>query len=202
MPEASPQMQVRDGRAWHVGSDKQIAWINEGVTPGLSITASIPPMFAAYATLVFPLGLESSREDTRPAEDRFDDALLRVLCGHTDPQSWWLGFLDTGASDVVFVDAPRVRMYSGWNYVLVHAGPREARTWRSDEDRWFTALPEVMFPADRSWLVSSLWDDAWAGIGGSERNKRIRPSQTCGRRACPTSCTSGCGASRRAPSWF
>lgn len=25
-----------------------------------------------------------------------------------------------------------------------------------------------MFPADRSWLVSSLWDDAWAGVGGSD----------------------------------
>ena len=24
-----------------------------------------------------------------------------------------------------------------------------------------------MFPADRSWLVSSLWDDAWVGVGGS-----------------------------------
>ena len=25
-----------------------------------------------------------------------------------------------------------------------------------------------MFPADRSWLVSSLSDDAWAGVGGSD----------------------------------
>ena len=72
-----------------------------------------------------------------------------------------------GASDVVLDGARRVRMYSGWSYVLVQAGPHEARTWRSDERRWFTALPELMFPADRSWLVSSLWDDAWAGVGGS-----------------------------------
>jgi hypothetical protein len=133
----------------------------------MSITASIPPVFAAYATLVFPLGLEASRDHVRPAEDRFDDALLRVLSAYTECQSWWLGFLDTGASDVVFGDAPRVRMYSGWNYVLVRAGPQEARTWRNDEGRWFTALPELMFPADRSWLLSSLWDDAWAGVGGS-----------------------------------
>lgn len=28
-------------------------------------------------------------------------------------------------------------------------------------------LPELMFPADHSWLVSSLWDDAWACVGGS-----------------------------------
>ena len=90
-----------------------------------------------------------------------------MLCAHTEAQPWWLGFLDTGASDVVFDDALRVRVYSGWNYVLVQAGPHEARTWRIDERRWFTALPELMFPADRSWLVSSLWDDAWAGVGGS-----------------------------------
>lgn len=64
-------------------------------------------------------------------------------------------------------DAPRVPIYSGWNYVLVQAGRREARTWRADDGRWFTALPELMFPADRSWLVSSVWDDAWAGVGGS-----------------------------------
>jgi hypothetical protein len=25
-----------------------------------------------------------------------------------------------------------------------------------------------MFPADHSWLLSSLWDDAWAGVGGSD----------------------------------
>ena len=168
MPNPSPQRQIKDGRAWLTGTDEEVAWINDGVTAGRSITASIPPIFAAYATMVFPLGLESPREEMRPAEDRFDDALVRVLCAHTKPQPWWLGFLDTGASDVVFDDAPRVVIYSGWNYVLVQAGPHQARTWRSDEGRWFTALPELMFPADRSWLVSSLWDDAWAGLGGSE----------------------------------
>ncbi len=130
------------------------------------ITASIPPIFAGYATLTFPLGNDSSREVRRSAEDRFDDALLRVLCTHADPQPWWLGFLDTGASDVVFPNAPRVGLYAGWDYVLVQAGPEQARTWRS-ESRWFTSLPELMFPTDRSWLLLSLWDHAWAGFGGS-----------------------------------
>lgn len=41
-----------------------------------------------------------------------------------------------------------------------------ARTWRSDDSRWFTALPGLIFPADRSRLVSSMWDDAWACVGG------------------------------------
>jgi hypothetical protein len=134
----------------------------------MSITASIPPVFAAYATLAFPLGLDVPRDLLRPREDRFDDTLLRVLSAHTEPQPWWLGFLETGASDVVLDKAPRVYVYSNWPYVLVQAGPQEARNWRSDEGRWHTALPELMFPADHSWLLSSLWDDAWAGVGGSD----------------------------------
>jgi hypothetical protein len=111
--------------------------------------------------------MDVPRERLRPHEDRFDDRLLEVLSAHAALQPWWLGFLDTGASDVVLPDAPRVHVYSNWPYVLVQAGPKEARHWRSEEGRWFTALPELMFPADRSWLVSSLWDDAWAGVGGS-----------------------------------
>jgi hypothetical protein len=166
LPESTPQTQVKDGRAWRIGTENEVAWINQEVTGGLSITASIPPMFAAYATLTFPLDPDAGRDVIRPAEDRFDDALLRVVGAHTEPQPWWLGFLDTGATDVVLDDAPRVHVYANWGYVLVQAGPHEARTWRS-ESRWFTALPELMFPADRSWLVSSLWDDAWAGVGGS-----------------------------------
>lgn len=166
-PQPSSQSELKDGRTWRLGTAAEVAWINAGITSGLAITASIPPVFAAYATLVFPLGLESSREQMQGAEDRFDDALLRVLCAHTPVQPWWLGFLDTGATDVVLDTAPRVRVYNNWPYVLVQAGPREARTWRSGDGRWFTALPELMFPADRSWLVSSLWDEAWAGVGGS-----------------------------------
>ena len=53
---------------------------------------------------------------------------------------------------------------------MVPNGPgRSMLLWSDGADlhRRFTALPELMFPADRSWLVSSLWDDAWAGVGGS-----------------------------------
>jgi hypothetical protein len=162
----SPQTVLKDGRAWRLGSEDDVAWIDAGITGGLSITAAVPSVFAAYATLAFPVDLELDRDHLRPAEDRFDDAVLSVLSAHTKPQHWWLGFLETGASDVVLDDAPRVRVY-GWKYVLAQAGPHEARTWRSDDGRWFTALPELMFPADRSWLLSSLWDDAWACVGGS-----------------------------------
>jgi hypothetical protein len=165
-PQRSPQTKLKDGRAWRIGTEDEVAWINDGVTGGLTITAAVPSTFPAYATLTFPLGLELNRDAHRLAEDRFDDALLRELSAHMNPQPWWLGFLETGASDVVLDDTPRVRVY-GWNYVLVQAGRHEARTWRNGEGRWFTALPELMFPTDHSWLVSSLWDDAWACVGGS-----------------------------------
>ena len=158
----------KDGSTWRIGIEDEVAWINAGVSPGKSITASVPPVFAAYATLALPLGLDMPRDELRPLEDRFDDILLGVLSAHTQPQPWWLGFLDTGASDVVLNEAPRVHVGSNGSYVLVQAGPSEARNWRSDTGRWHTALPELIFPADHSWLLSSLWDDAWAGIGGSD----------------------------------
>lgn len=165
-PKVNYRSQLKDGRAWRIGTENEVRWINAAVTDGQSITSSVPPIFAAYATITFPLDLEAGSEQRRDVEDRFDDALIRVLEAHSASQSWWLGFLDTGASDIVMPAAPRVLVY-GSRYVLVQAGPREARTWRGDEGRWFTALPELMFPADHAWIVSSLWDDAWAGVGGS-----------------------------------
>jgi hypothetical protein len=59
-------------------------------------------------------------------------------------------------------------LYSGWHYVLVEAGPEQAAAWRQygDWSFWKGALPNLMFPAGRSWLVSTLWDDDWTCIGG------------------------------------
>jgi hypothetical protein len=108
------QTAFRDGSTWPVGTEDEVAWINAGVIRGMSIAGSIPPVFAAYATLAFPLDLDAPRERLRPREDRFDDVLVRVLSAHTEPQPWWLGFLETGASDVVLDEAPRVHVYHNW----------------------------------------------------------------------------------------
>lgn len=44
-----PTRRVRDGRAWRIGTDADIAWIVNGTSPGLTITSAIPPVFDALA---------------------------------------------------------------------------------------------------------------------------------------------------------
>lgn len=115
-------------------------------------------MFASYATIVVP-GDEADRTE-------HDRAVLALLGERSAGQPWWLGYLDTGADDVVFPDAPMVTLYSGWNYVLVEAGPAQAASWK-DPSSWRGALPDLIFPADRSWLFATLWDDDWRCLGGA-----------------------------------
>lgn len=88
-----------------------------------------------------------------------------ILRDEATSQPWWLGFLDTGVSDVAFLSATRTMLYASWGYVLVEAGPEEAGTWR--RDGWGEDLPDLMFPSDRAWLFSTLWDDDWSCVGGS-----------------------------------
>jgi hypothetical protein len=152
---------LRDGRAWQLGTSTEAAWINDGISPGRSITYAIPPVFDSYCTVELP------RSHDRADLDRHEQAVVAVLSAHAPEPSWWLGYLDTGASDVVFPYAPRTTLYSGYGYVLVKAGPRQAAGWRENEFSW--RLPELMFPADRSWLLSTMWDDGWTCVGGPEQ---------------------------------
>jgi hypothetical protein len=154
------ETRARDGRSWRIGTDAEVAWIAGGTSVGLAITAAIPPVFAAYATIELPV--------RGRGQDQHDQAVLALLREQSASQPWWLGYLDTGADDIVFADAPTVNLYAGWRYVLVEAGPEQAATWRRSGDWsfWKGALPNVIFPADRSWLVSTLWDDDWTCIGG------------------------------------
>jgi hypothetical protein len=148
------------GSTWRIGTDAEVAWIASGTSVGLTITAAIPPVFETYATVVLP--------DDAEERNQRDLAVLALLSEHSAGQRWWLGYLDTGADDIVFPGSPMVTLYSGWHYVLVEAGPEQAATWRrNDPGFWKGVLPNLMFPADRSWLVSTLWDDDWSCIGGS-----------------------------------
>jgi hypothetical protein len=155
---------TKDGRTWRIGRDAEVAWIE--TESGLAITSAIPPIFEAYATLELPG--PGDRDPASGFEDRrrHDASVIAVLREHTGAQPWWLGYLDTSPSaDIIFHDVPKVRMYADWKYVLVEAGSEQAATWRRDHARK-GALPDLMFPADRSWLVSTLWDDDWTCIGG------------------------------------
>jgi hypothetical protein len=161
MDRRAPATCVRDGRAWRIGGGAEVSWIQDGTSVTKAITSAIPPVFDAYATVELPAIWQEE-------QDRHDAAVIEMLTRHTVSQPWWLGYLDTGADDVVFADAARATLYEDWKYVLVEAGPQQAASWRTSDARtfWKGALPNLMFPADRSWLVSTLWDDDWTCIGG------------------------------------
>ena len=143
-----------------------MAWIARGTSPGLAVTAVIPPVFGAYATVVAP--------DSAAGQERYNRVVVALLTRQSAEQPWWLGYLSTGAGDLVFPGVtmaalPKVSLYSGQDYVLVEAGPRQAATWRRGEAGalwWRDVLPDLMFPADRSWLVSTLPGDDWTCVGG------------------------------------
>jgi hypothetical protein len=152
------------GHSWRIGTDADVAWINDGTSASLAITAAIPPVFEAYATVVIP--------DGAPELERYNQAVLTLLEAAAAVRPWWLGYLVTSPDHrvmpgVTMAALPTVTMYPGWPYILVQAGPRQAAAWRrSDSPAWRHALPDLMFPADQSWLASTLCDDDWTCLGG------------------------------------
>jgi hypothetical protein len=154
----SAETVTKDGRTWEVGTPSDVEWI-AGAPLGNSIATAIPLVFESYGTFHQPddVSIESHEQ-----------AVVDELAGHTPEQSWWLGFLETGAHDIVFPAAPKVSLYWHWPYVVVKAGPEQALTWRTGHMRGGArgSLPDLFFPADRSWLVSGLWDDTWNCFGG------------------------------------
>jgi hypothetical protein len=153
---------TKDGRQWQIGTAAEVAWIATATVVDKTITAAIPPVFEAYATF-HELGDEAApiAEHERPVVEHLVDI--------SGDQPWWLGYLDTGATDVVFPHAPMVSLYADWDYVLVEAGAEQVLTWRVGHMRspQYGVLPDLFFPADRSWLVSALWDDTWTCVGGT-----------------------------------
>lgn len=150
------------GRPWQVGTAAIVDWIVQGVEVDGTVAVAVPPRFEAYAAFEEP---DCSPDQPQPDPDQFEQlvvahehAVVSHLRRHGTTR-WWLGYLDTGAHDVVFPDVERVSMYFQWNYVLALADPDAALTWRP-------SLPDLIFPLDRSWLLSMMWDDAETCIGG------------------------------------
>lgn len=137
-----------------------VDWITAATRRDRTIVSAIPPCFARYATVVIPV------DDRR--RTLADAALVGILQAHTAEQPWWLGYLDTGVAELVDPTAPTVSVYVGWPYRLLAGDPQRALTSRSNGDStpWHSALPELLFPSDRSWLVSTMWDDDWRCVGG------------------------------------
>ena len=160
---------TKDGRAWRIGTDAEVAWTRENTSVSRAITSAIPPVFEAYATLELPGSGEHDGQSWREDEDRHAAAVLAVLAERATAQPWWLGYLDTGAVDVIFDDVRKVTLFPTHDYVLIEAGPEQAGSWRAAWDDWKGVLPDLMFPLDRSWLVSTLWDDDWTCIGGPKQ---------------------------------
>jgi hypothetical protein len=67
----------------------------------------------------------------------------------------------------VMRNAPHCGIGNIWSPPVTEAGPQQAATWRDSGFNW--TLPDLMFPTDHSSLLSTLWDDAWTCIGGSEQ---------------------------------
>lgn len=157
-PEAVPALPP--GAPPSPGGSDVVDWITGSTRRDRTIASAIPPIYTRYATVVIPDG------DT--AKTLADAELVDVLRLHTPAHPWWLGYLDTGVADLVAPNAPKVAVYVGWPYVLFEGGPTQATTSRrnSDATPWHSALPELVFPHDRSWLVSTMWDDDWRCIGG------------------------------------
>jgi hypothetical protein len=70
-----PLTRVTDahGHSWRIGTDAEVAWIAAGTSAGLAITAAIPPVFDAYATVVAPEGGADQQRHNR--------AMLALLDG-------------------------------------------------------------------------------------------------------------------------
>ncbi len=150
----------RDGRQWRLGTASDVTFITDATVARTAIGFTIPPIYAAYCKVEIPRWSKASELVDH------EQSVMSLLTKATEEQPWWLGYLDTGAHDVVFPFAPRTVPFYGHGYVLVQAGPHQAANWR--EEGWNWALPDLMFPADRSWLTSTGWDDTWTCVGGRE----------------------------------
>ena len=101
-----------------------VDWITDWTRKDRTIVSAIPPMYAAYATIVVPDGDE--------AKTQSDRALVEALEAHAPADRWWLGYLDTGAADLSNIKGQRVSAYAGWTYVLKACGPRQVLAARDN----------------------------------------------------------------------
>jgi hypothetical protein len=82
MPDAHSDTRPKHGADWLIGSRNEVAWITEGASTGLAITAAIPPVFADYATLELPA--QAADDEVR----EHDRAVVAVLERYAVSTPW------------------------------------------------------------------------------------------------------------------
>ena len=131
--------------------DHDVNWIRQESALAETLTYAIPDRYEAYGVLDLP-------REIGPVEDGLLDALTArptglLIAGWIDRGPWPPS---TGDEHV---------LYTGWRYRLRRVAESELRGLPTEGEGSF---PDLLFPQDRSWLVSLLWDDSWRSIGASQ----------------------------------
>lgn len=126
--------------------DEEVAWISRGTARGMSIRSAIPDGFDVY-------GLLDLDDEARPIED----SLLNALQPEPDEVlvAGWIV-----RSDRMTEPGDEHTLYSGWLYRCRHV-QRTDLLGRPARD----GFPDLLFPPDHRWIVSTLWDDSWRSVG-------------------------------------
>ena len=150
---------IKDGRAWRIGTAADVAWIAGRTTHGVSITAAsrrsstpTPPSTRRRASPPPTTSAPSSVPSGTPPTSRGGWATWRPAPTTSSSRS----------AQGVAVLGVAVRAGRGRAGAGAHLADRS-------HARGDGSLPDLFFPADRSWLVSALWDDTWTCIGGSDQ---------------------------------
>ena len=131
--------------------DEDVDWIRGNDAAFGTLRFAIPSGYEAYGVLDLPA-------DIVPIED----ALLSAL--GVDPADQLVaGWIDRGPWSTPAGDEHV--LYSGWRYRLRRVAAADLSGLPTEGEGSF---PDMLFPPDRSWLVSLLWDDAWRSIGSSQ----------------------------------
>jgi len=126
----------------------ELDWIRIGTSLGMSIRSAVPGGFDVF-------GLLDIDDGARPTEDALLNA-LETSEGEPLVAGWIL------RNSLVTETGDEHLLYANWRYRL-------RRVTRSDltgrPSTGVNGFPDLLFPSDHRWIVSTLWDDSWRSIG-------------------------------------
>jgi hypothetical protein len=135
-----------------------VSWITSDRAAGGTLRYALPADFEVYGVL-----------DLTGEDDATEDMLLNALVtdlSHTLIAGW----IDRGPWPPPPGDEHH--LYYNWSYRFRRVAASDLQGLPPEGEGSF---PDLLFPQDRSWLVSLLWDDSWRSIGASRtRARRIQ----------------------------